>query len=750
MNIVKESLAKLLATENLIVEHRPVETASFEVFSRVLTLPTWEHECNDVTDMFIAHEVGHALYTPEDTDWLDEVPQTFLNVTEDIRIEKLIKRRYEGLPKTFFKGYQALDIDEFFGIADTDLSTLNLADKINLQYKIGNYRDIPFTKEEATFLPKCDALETFDDAVALAKEIFAFCQEQLDKQQKEEAPQQDDAPKSNNSLEDSSTGQSQNNNTVESSDAPTGDSDEEGQEDQEQTETPFDSNLEPVDILKDTDSEDQQEWHGNPTTTQAGRQNGPSDFSPTPQVSTAQAATRSQKKLVNKSAGENIYVEVPNIPIKYLVSNKDVQDYLTQHYANVDNLRRQTEWADSYDHDMAMFKVKDLDASDVAYREFKTSANKEVNYLVKEFEMKKAADGYARATTSRTGVLDTANLHTYKYNDDLFKKITTIPDAKSHGLIFNIDWSGSMHHQILDTIKQTLTLVSFCRKVGIDYDVYLFSDAYEYHGSYHDVAEESLINGKVILDNFNMLNVLSSRTNKRTADRQQLNLFRLASSIINYGHSAVPKKMGLGGTPLNESLLAMNEIIPEFKTRTGAQKVHVVCLTDGDGNPLRAGKKYVDREGTESIFASHMGAGYILRDRKTGRMYPFEGGYYHGQTRQFVSYLRDRFPECSFMNIRLLGQGEWHRFKMDCFGDDDYTEDNIARANAEWKKTKTFICASSYWTVQYGLAASALNTDVEFEPKSDSKADIKRAFVKSLKGKKMNKKILSSFIDQIA
>ena len=47
MNIVKESLAKLLATENLIVEHRPVETAQFEVYSRVLTLPTWEHECND-------------------------------------------------------------------------------------------------------------------------------------------------------------------------------------------------------------------------------------------------------------------------------------------------------------------------------------------------------------------------------------------------------------------------------------------------------------------------------------------------------------------------------------------------------------------------------------------------------------------------------------------------------------------------------------------------------------------------------
>ena len=741
MNIVKESLAKLLATENLIVEHRPVETAQFEVYSRVLTLPTWEHECNDVIDMFIAHEVGHALYTPQDNEWLDEVPQMFLNVTEDIRIEKLIKRRYEGLPKTFFKGYQALDIDEFFGLKNKDLTQLNLADKINLQYKIGNYRDIPFTTEEAAFLPKCDALETFDDAVALAKEIFIFCQEQLDKQQKEEAPQQDDALDSNNPLEDLSTGKSDNNNTVESSNAPTEAGEEEGQEEA--------TDLQPIDILKDRDAQptdEQEEWHGNPTT-QAGRQNGPTDA--TPQVSTAQAATESQKKFVNKEAGENIYIEVPKIPIKYNVSNQEISDYLSDHYANTEALRKQTNFADEYDLEQSKWRLQDLDASDAAYRAFKTSSNKEVNYLVKEFEMKKAADGYARATTSRTGILDTANLHTYKYNDDLFKKITTIPDAKSHGLIFNIDWSGSMHHQILDTIKQTLTLVSFCRKVGIDYDVYLFTDAYEYHGSYHDVAKESLIDGKVILDNFNMINVLSSKTNKRVADRQQQNLYRLASSIVNYGGAAVPQKLRLGGTPLNESLIAMNDIIPEFKTRTGAQKVHVVCLTDGDGNPLRAGKKYVDSYGTESLFASHMGAGYILRDRKTGRMYKFSGDYYSGQTRQFVSYLRDRFPECSFMNIRLLGSGEWHRFKVDCFGD-QYTEENVARANAEWKKTKSFICASSYWTVQYGLAASALNTDSEFEPKSDSKADIKRAFVKSLKGKKMNKKILSSFIEQIA
>ena len=742
MNIVKESLAKLLATENLIVEHRPVETAQFEVYSRVLTLPTWEHECNDVIDMFIAHEVGHALYTPQDNDWLDEVPQMFLNVTEDIRIEKLIKRRYEGLPKTFFKGYAALDIDEFFGLTGKDLSQLNLADKINLYYKIGNYRDIPFTIEEKAFLPKCDALETFAEAVELALEIQAYCKDQFDKEQKEEAPQQDDALDSKNPLEDLSTGKSENNNSVESSDVPTEAGEEEGQEEA--------TDLQPIDILKDKDAQptdEQEEWHGNPST-QAGRQNGPSDI--TPQVSTAQAATESQKKFVNKEAGENIYIEVPKIPIKYNVSNQEISDYLSDHYANTEALRKQTNFADEYDLEQSKWRLQDLDASDAAYKAFKTSSNKEVNYLVKEFEMKKAADGYARATTSRTGILDTANLHTYKYNDDLFKKITTIPDAKSHGLIFNIDWSGSMHHNILDTVKQTLTLVSFCRKVGIDYDVYLFTDAYHKHSrSYHDLCGQ--IEGHVILDNFNMLNVLTSKSNNRQHDRQIQNLFRIAYTIGYRSYIGIPYRMNMGGTPLNESLIAMNEIIPAFKKRTGAQKIHVVCLTDGDGHPLRAGKKYVCKHtNEEEIFASHMGQGYFLRDRKTGKMYAFEGGYYYSQTNQFVHYLRDRFPECSIMNIRLLASGEWHRFKQSCLGN-DYNEENVKRADQIWRKTKTFICTASAWSVQYGLAASALNSDAEFEVAEDAtKAQIKKAFTKSLGGKKMNKKILSSFIAQIA
>jgi len=92
---IKSQLAKLLATEDLVVEHKKVETACFNVHTRVLTLPLWEKASNTVYDLLVGHEVGHALYTP-DEDWLKEhkIPPQFVNVVEDARIEKLMKRRY--------------------------------------------------------------------------------------------------------------------------------------------------------------------------------------------------------------------------------------------------------------------------------------------------------------------------------------------------------------------------------------------------------------------------------------------------------------------------------------------------------------------------------------------------------------------------------------------------------------------------------------------------------------------------------
>ena len=136
---VKGTLAKLLATEDLIIEHKRVETACFNVNSRVLTLPIWEKATSEVYDMLIAHEVGHALYTPNE-DWSLKLksPKVYLNVTEDARIETLMKRRFGGLPKTFYAGYKYLYDEDFFELGDRDINEMCVAES-RLNHTISLY-----------------------------------------------------------------------------------------------------------------------------------------------------------------------------------------------------------------------------------------------------------------------------------------------------------------------------------------------------------------------------------------------------------------------------------------------------------------------------------------------------------------------------------------------------------------------------------------------------------------------------------
>ena len=51
----------------------------------------------------------------------------------------------------------------------------------------------------------------------------------------------------------------------------------------------------------------------------------------------------------------------------------------------------------------------------------------------------------------------------------------------------------------------------------------------------------------------------------------------------------------------------------------------------------------------------------------------------------------------------------------------------------------------------FGLSSATLAQDAEFDVDDDAtKAQIKRAFVKSLKTKKLNKKVLGQFIELVA
>ena len=182
---IKAQLAKLLATEDLVVEHKNVATAQFDVDKRILTLPQWNKASNVVYDMLVGHEVGHALFTPNKWDF--DVPRGIVNVTEDARIEKLMKRKYPGLNKSFHGGYQELSDQDFFCIGGEDIESMNLADRINLHFKIGKFVKIPFVNcEENVIVKNVGDAETFDDAVSAAEQIYNYIKKQKEEEKKVE------------------------------------------------------------------------------------------------------------------------------------------------------------------------------------------------------------------------------------------------------------------------------------------------------------------------------------------------------------------------------------------------------------------------------------------------------------------------------------------------------------------------------------------------------------------------------------
>ena len=701
---IKSQLAKLLATEDLVVEHKKVETACFNVHTRVLTLPMWEKAGNEVYDMLVAHEVGHALYTP-DRNWLEDVkvPPQFVNIVEDVRIEKLMKRRYLGLPKTFYAGYQVLADEDFFGVECDDVTKMNLADRVNLYFKIGNFVNIPFDHEEEIIVKTIEQCETFDEVLLAAQKLHQRCLDQLNTDTKTEMDSLE-SPMSGNSEEQTEQGFTQ------GSDGKSGESQESSQETEES------------DQSTDTDEND----------SSGGSVNSDID------VKTVEALEQSIRNLASMDGIENVYVEIPDLHLdKIIVSNEEVHD------------RCREAWSDPDDAEL-------FDFVDAEFAKFKKSAQKEVNYLVKEFECRKSADSYARATTSRTGVLDTAKLHTYRHNEDLFKKVTTLADGKNHGLVFILDWSGSMQDVLIDTIKQMCNLVWFCKKVGIPFDVYAFTNEYPLVNYLDNGCREvkSLPYKKKaglfhIGEWFSMMNFLTHNVKAKELDEQMKHLFRLAYYFdrTTYSLYTIPTGMGLSGTPLNESMIALHKILPKFKQENKVQKVQCIVLTDGEGYPPKFHREIQRRwESEPFIGTGSLGHNCFLRNRKTGNTYSLNVDW-NKITDVFLKDLRETFKDVNFIGIRVLASRDSGSFIRSYCG---YGGELYDKTMRDWKKKKSFTIKNSGYHSYFGLSGNNLSSDSDFEvDEGATKTQIKSAFVKSLKTKKMNKKILNEFIELI-
>ena len=176
----KNTIAKLLAEEDIFVIHKQMETAYFDVKNRELGLPIWkENAISDVEEeLMVCHEIGHALETPltmlEDAN-LRNIEPSVVNVLEDARIEKKVKNKYLGTVRIFNAGYDSLIKKDFFGTSGKDLSSFNLIDRINLFFK-GN-TDVVFSDEEKVWVDRTAKTETPDDVLDLAEELIAWMSE---------------------------------------------------------------------------------------------------------------------------------------------------------------------------------------------------------------------------------------------------------------------------------------------------------------------------------------------------------------------------------------------------------------------------------------------------------------------------------------------------------------------------------------------------------------------------------------------
>ena len=313
-----------------------------------------------------------------------------------------------------------------------------MIDRINLHFKVGAAALIPFQEEEKVFVTRAENTETFDEVLSLAEDIRRFVEAQQQEQEQNQQP--------------SSANNKDGKNQIDSPE--TGEEGEENRPDLGQDNTEYEGlTKEEKEVEFDRD---------NPSYKKGGEHHEEGE--------TQEKFDRKTESLSDTNYGRDItYVEIPekiNLD-KHIVDWKVVHEWIesqqgeeSEKYAEYDDRKSR---ADVYRE----------------YQEFRNENKKEVNYLVKEFECRKSADAYARTSTARTGILDTKNLHTYKYNEDLFKRINIVPDGKNHGMIFVLDWSGSMQYEIFATVKQLLNLTAFCKKVQIPFEVYAFTNEWQ-------------------------------------------------------------------------------------------------------------------------------------------------------------------------------------------------------------------------------------------------------------------------------
>ena len=595
----QDTVARLLATENLNIVRSNVKTACFDLKKRILTLPRWKEMTPVIEEMLMLHEVGHALFTSEEKFAIVFEEKKFIkdyaNVIEDVRIEKKMKGLYPGARKPFNLGYRELNERDFFGIKNCDLDSLLLIDRINLYYKVGFNCGVTFNSAEYKFIHRSNNCDTEEEVIALAEEIYNFSKQK----RQEEFNKRIDLPDEEDEDEDEDYG-----------DEDDSENDGENDGDEDEDDDGDSSMYDQYPKEQDEETEDEVEDED---------QRGDGSYSkPEERVSDKDLAPTTVDKFnnnLNQLADENLEINYYDVAFEYdLDSSKDVIIPYKRIIAETD--------CDTYEYQKEYSK------------KFRSDNSLLVNHLVKEFEMRKAATAYKRTKMSKLGQLDTRKLFAYKLKDDLFRQIMEVRDGKKHGMIFLLDWSGSMSRCMKDTIEQVVSLAMFCHRIQIPYQVFAFTDGYGQNASWEQYQATKNPNGIGGTQNFNLFEFFSDKMSK-------VEFNKMCDMLLtaNYNRN---RRYQLNATPLNEALLFMTNYIGKFIKNNQVEKMTLITLTDGQGGPLsshtkriRCGVSYYDNGKMVNVRS-------YLRDSVTKKEYNLSQ-YGSEQTTTLMNVIRDRY-----------------------------------------------------------------------------------------------------------
>ena len=599
----KSQLAKLMATENLRVEHQKISTAKFDTKNRVLYLPIWQNMTGTLYDLLCGHEVGHALYTPAEG-WHDVATdkskgrnyKSFLNVVEDARIEKKVKRKYPGLKTSFQTAYSELMKRDFFGLQKRNINEMSFIDRLNLFSKSQwSATWINFSSEERFMIDRVQNAETWEDVLRITEDIYDYSKQE----QYEMAIEMNDfefvegdgdgdyeiEEGDGGDLEESDGGEETDNkdaeNTKESDKADkkqdnksnSNSSEKDDEEDKDEKDGDTDSN---VNRFKDSQAANSDMYE--------------------PECITDDSYRQKESLLLDEKCKPYVYVNLPKPILKNIITPaKRVQEQLTEFY-------KYGIPTSSYHAD------RKLSLSDATkwLNEFKQKNERYVGLLAKEFEMRKAAKAFSKSKLSDTGDIDIGKLAGYKFDDNIFRKVMLTPKGKNHGLVLLLDRSGSMSRNMAGSIEQILVLTMFCRKVNIPFVVYGFGDSNDSHiedlGIKNNPEERSKYStqnyasfeekeGNVYFGTVRLREYINSSMSNSEYTQCMRNMIILKKSYEQDAEKVYvqrPLSEQLSNTPLTQAVYVCGYIMKDFRKRFNLDLSSLIIIHDGDADNTTA------------------------------------------------------------------------------------------------------------------------------------------------------------------